>query len=98
MRFSYKRVWWLSVKEKNYKPSHTVDAVGLACGDLIMKVFNEIKRIKAGEILHVIAYDLGAIEDLPAWCRMQKHELLHVEETGLIITHFYIRKGDGEHV
>lgn len=71
---------------------YTLDAVGLSCGDLVMAVFNKMKLVPDGQILEVIAYDLGAIEDIPSWCKMQGHTLLHMEETGLITTRFIIKK------
>lgn len=71
---------------------YTLDAVGLACGDLVMAVFHKMKQVSGGQILEVIAYDLGALEDIPSWCKMQGHTLLHVEETGLLATHFIIKK------
>ncbi|EKN64519.1 SirA-like domain-containing protein [Schinkia azotoformans LMG 9581] len=45
-----------------------------------------------GQVIKVISYDLGAVEDVPAWCRMQGHELLVMNEEGLLITNFYIKK------
>lgn len=76
-----------------FQINHTLDAIGLSCGDLVLAIFNKMKEVQEGEILQVITYDLGAIEDVPAWCRMQGHSLLYVEETGIIQTHFIIQKG-----
>lgn len=78
--------------QDKFNIDHTLDAVGLACGDLVLAVFNKMKQVSVNEILEVIAYDLGAIEDIPAWCRMQGHQLLHIEECELIKTHFIIKK------
>jgi len=80
--------------QKKIIADHKLDAIGLACGDLVLKIFNEMKKVEPKKVLHVIAYDLGAIEDIPAWCRMQGHELLHMKETELLKTHFYIKKGE----
>lgn len=68
------------------------DAGEAGCGELIMNVFLNVKKMQKGEIIHVISYDLGAKEDIPAWCRMQGHSLLEVFEEGLLITHFVIQK------
>jgi tRNA 2-thiouridine synthesizing protein A len=68
------------------------DAGEAGCGELIMNVFLNVKKMQKGEIIHVISYDLGAKEDIPAWCRMQGHSLLEVFEEGLLITHFIIQK------
>lgn len=77
------------------KINHTLDAVGLSCGDLVMAVFNKMKQVANGQTLEVIAYDLGAVEDIPAWCKMQGHTLLCMEETGVITTRFIIKKEKG---
>jgi tRNA 2-thiouridine synthesizing protein A len=68
------------------------DAGEAGCGELIMNVFLNVKKMQKGEIIQVISYDLGAKEDIPAWCRMQGHSLLEVFEEGLLITHFVIQK------
>lgn len=70
------------------------DAGPANCGELIMKVYNKMKELEKGQVMEVIAYDLGAVEDIPAWCRMQGHTLLHYEAKGVIQTHFYIKKGE----
>lgn len=84
--------------QREITANHTIDAVGLACGDLVLAVFNKMKKLKPKEVLCVIAYDLGALEDIPAWCRMQGHELIYIKETELIKTYFYIQKGERENV
>lgn len=78
--------------QKERKIHCTLDAIGLSCGDLVMATFQHMKQLKKGDILEVIAYDLGAVEDIPSWCNMQGHTLLHVEETGAITTRFIIEK------
>lgn len=70
------------------------DAGPTSCGELIMNVFVKMKSLEPGQVMEVISYDLGAVEDIPSWCRMQGHTLLHYEATGLIETHFYIKKGE----
>lgn len=69
------------------------DGGEIACGELIMNVFIEMKSLQVGEVLEVVSYDLGSKEDIPAWCRLQGHTLLGSKEVGLIVTHYYIEKG-----
>ncbi|WNF37399.1 sulfurtransferase TusA family protein [Bacillaceae bacterium IKA-2] len=77
----------------NEKECDVIYDAGLAgCGELIMNVFLAVKKMSVGETIHVISYDLGAIEDIPAWCRMQGHTLLEVFEEDLLITNFVIQK------
>lgn len=75
-----------------YIPNQTYDAGPTGCGELIMNLFLKMKRINSGQIIKVVSYDPGAREDLPAWCRMQKHILLERRDFGKI-SHYYIEKG-----
>ncbi|PLR80117.1 aminotransferase [Bacillus canaveralius] len=78
--------------ELNYEPDLTYDAGPTGCGELIMNLFLTMKKMRSGQIIEVISYDPGAREDLPAWCRMQKHRLLNRTDLGRI-SHYYIEKG-----
>ena len=35
--------------------------------------------LAAGDVMLVTALDSGAIEDLPAWCRLTRHRLINAE-------------------
>jgi tRNA 2-thiouridine synthesizing protein A len=74
------------------KPDLTYDAGPTGCGELIMNLFLTMKKLEKGNIIEVISYDPGAREDLPAWCRMQKHILLHQYKIGKVV-HYFIEKG-----
>ncbi|MGJ7922816.1 sulfurtransferase TusA family protein [Neobacillus sp. LXY-4] len=75
-----------------YEPDLTYDAGPTGCGELIMNLFLTMKKMDMGQIIEVVSYDPGAREDLPAWCRMQKHILLARQDEGKI-SHYYIEKG-----
>jgi tRNA 2-thiouridine synthesizing protein A len=65
------------------RPPHDAeyDAGDTGCGELVMYLRIRMKEIPGG-VLKLIAHDPGAIEDLPAWCRMTGHTLLqHDAET-----------------
>ncbi|MEQ2526856.1 sulfurtransferase TusA family protein [Bacillaceae bacterium CLA-AA-H227] len=68
------------------------DAGPTGCGELIMNLFLTMKKMDSGQTIEVISYDIGAREDLPAWCRLQKHALLRREDDGKV-SHYYIQKG-----
>ena len=53
------------------------DAGEMACGDLVLELRSRLSRLARGEILLVRASDPGAAEDLPAWCRVTGHALVH---------------------
>lgn len=52
------------------------DAGDLGCGDLVIELRRRV-RAAPGQVFKVIARDAGAPADLPAWCRMTGHTLLH---------------------
>jgi tRNA 2-thiouridine synthesizing protein A len=52
------------------------DLAELGCGDLVMAMMKAIKPLEPGQVIEVIATDLGAVNDIPAWCRVTGHELL----------------------
>ncbi|MBB5173362.1 sulfurtransferase TusA family protein [Texcoconibacillus texcoconensis] len=68
------------------------DAGSASCGELIMNIYLKMKQLEVGQVMEVISYDLSAVEDVPSWCRMQGHTLLHSEQGGLLQTHFFIQK------
>ncbi len=55
---------------------HVLDARGLLCPMPVIKTQNEILRLAPGDTLEVIASDPGALNDIPAWCRIHGHKLV----------------------
>lgn len=53
----------------------TWDAGDLACGELVLELRTRMSRLAPGGILCLITRDLGAILDIPAWCRLTGHAL-----------------------
>jgi tRNA 2-thiouridine synthesizing protein A len=51
------------------------DAGDLGCGTLVLQLRQRL-RTMPGRVLKVTAYDAGAPQDLPAWCRRTDNELL----------------------
>jgi tRNA 2-thiouridine synthesizing protein A len=64
------------------KADKTLDCVGLYCPMPIVKTAQEIKRMKVGEVLEVIADDRGIKQDMPSWCKTTGNECLGFEENG----------------
>ena len=55
------------------------DAGQMGCGELVMELRPRLLALAPGDRLRLIARDGGAPEDLPAWCRMTGHTLVHAE-------------------
>ena len=54
------------------------DAGPLGCGELVLELRTRLAAMP-GRTLKLLAADLGAAEDIPAYCRMTRHELLHAQ-------------------
>jgi len=72
-----------------------VDACGLQCPGPIMKVKNEIEKIKEGEVLEVHVTDPAFSNDIKAWCERTGNTLIKVDRTqGSYVA--FIRKGKAQ--
>jgi TusA-related sulfurtransferase len=78
-------------EEKIMNADQTLDCVGLYCPMPIVKTSQQIKKMKVGDILEVIADDKGIKQDMPAWCEATGNECLGMEEQGGEIK-VYVRK------
>lgn len=68
----------------------TLDAKGLMCPMPIVQLAKKVKEMKTGQVLELLADDVGAKEDVPAWCSRTGHTLVGTEEEGKVLR-FYIR-------
>jgi len=59
--------------------THTVDARRMLCPMPVIRAQNRIKTLAKGDILEVICTDPGAKNDVPAWCRINGHEVVSIE-------------------
>ena len=72
-------------------PDYQLDAGDASCSELIMLIFQTIKRMEPGQNLEVLAYDQLAEIDITAWCRMTGNVLVaHFRDKHP--QRFYIRK------
>ena len=60
---------------------HHLDARRLLCPMPVIRVQDAIAKLATGDILNVICTDPGALQDVPAWCRVHGHRILHAEQT-----------------
>ena len=61
------------------------DAGDTGCGELLLELRFRMLALRTGERLHLIARDPGAIEDMPAWCRLTRHKLIHADHPQYLI-------------
>ena len=49
----------------------------------VIRAQDRVKALQPGDILEVRCTDPGALSDIPAWCRINGHEVLATEEGDL---------------
>ena len=70
-----------------------VDARNLLCPMPVIRTQQAAGALAPGAIVEVACTDPGTRDDLPAWCRINGHELLEVREEGFELV-FRIRVGE----
>ncbi len=64
----------------------TLDARNLMCPLPVIRAQDAIATMKPGEKLKVFCTDPGALNDIPAWCRINGHEVISMEQSEREIT------------
>jgi len=59
---------------------HTLDTSRLLCPMPVIRTQDKINTLQAGDILEVTCTDPGALNDIPAWCRINGHEVINTSE------------------
>jgi tRNA 2-thiouridine synthesizing protein A len=62
--------------------ARTFDASGMRCPMPILKAKKEIGQIEIGQILQLIATDIGTKKDFPAFAERTGHEIVELVEEG----------------
>ncbi len=57
-----------------------LDARRLLCPLPVIRAQEKVEQLVAGDTLTVYCTDPGAIHDIPAWCRVNGHEVLQIEQ------------------
>ncbi len=60
----------------------TLDCRRLLCPMPVIRVQDRIEQLQPGDELEAICTDPGAMNDIPAWCRINGHQVLACEEAG----------------
>ncbi len=67
-------------------PRHAIDCRRLLCPMPVIRVQDRVATLLPGDELEAVCTDPGALNDIPAWCRINGHTVL--EKTSR----------DGEHI
>lgn len=61
--------------------SYRLDARNMLCPLPVIKTQDRAAELHAGDILEVVCTDPGALNDIPAWCRINGHEVIATRES-----------------
>ena len=65
----------------------------MLCPMPVIRTQQKVEELAPGDILAVVCTDPGATHDIPAWCRVNGHEILGITEQDEEIT-ISIRVGE----
>ena len=72
---------------------HTLDARRLLCPMPVIRTQNKVNELHAGDTLIVTCTDPGVLNDIPAWCRINGHEVTRTEQhDDEIVLHILIKE------
>ena len=60
--------------------TYTLDTSRLLCPMPVIRTQDKIKTLNTGDILEVTCTDPGALNDIPAWCRINGHDVVNTSE------------------
>ncbi|WP_127470138.1 sulfurtransferase TusA family protein [Thiomicrorhabdus aquaedulcis] len=60
---------------------HLVNARGLKCPMPVIKLQQQIRLTRPGEVVCIECTDSGALSDITAWCRVNKRTIVSAEST-----------------
>ena len=59
---------------------HILDARNLLCPMPVIRTHDRVKALNTGDMLEVRCTDPGALNDIPAWCRIHGHRVVETKE------------------
>ena len=59
---------------------YTLDAKRLMCPMPVIRTQDKVAELQVGDTLEVTCTDPGALNDIPAWCRINGHEIMSSSE------------------
>lgn len=60
----------------------TLDCHRLLCPMPVIRVQDRVAQMQTGDLLTAVCTDPGAMQDIPAWCRINGHQVISTEQHG----------------
>ena len=61
---------------------YQVDARRLLCPMPVIRLQNRVAELQPGDEVEVVCTDPGALNDIPAWCRINGHRVVATRQEG----------------
>jgi len=58
-----------------------VDAKGLKCPMPVIKLQQQVRKSRPGDLIRIACTDPGAEKDISSWSKVNKHQLIHITKT-----------------
>ena len=67
---------------------YQLDARRMLCPMPVIRTQQKVEQLQPGDTLSIACTDPGALHDIPAWCRVNGHEVvdMHQDDEEIIIT------------
>lgn len=73
-------------------PALELDCRGLLCPRPVIELARHLEEVAVGEVLAVVADDVAAATDVPAWCRMRGQEYVGADTAGDGVARYLVRR------
>ncbi len=57
-----------------------LDVRRMLCPMPVIRTQEKVEQLQVGDTLTVFCTDPGAVHDIPAWCRVNGHEVLDIQQ------------------
>jgi tRNA 2-thiouridine synthesizing protein A len=73
-------------------PALELDCRGLLCPRPVIELGRRIGDVPVGEVIAVVADDVAAAHDIPAWCRMREQEYVGADSAEDGVARYLVRR------
>lgn len=76
-------------------PALELDCRGLLCPRPVIELAKHVADVPDGAVIAVVADDVAAALDIPAWCRMRGHEYVGSDRAADGVARYLVRRTGG---
>jgi TusA-related sulfurtransferase len=73
-------------------PTVELDCRGLLCPRPVIELARHLEDVPVGDVIGVVAEDVAAAHDIPAWCRMRGQEYVGADVAEDGVARYLVRR------